>query len=91
MSIAEHTHPFFEISLAEWSFHKMLFENKISNLDFPVIAKNTYGISVVEYVNLFFKDKASDAKYLNELLKHCNDNGVKNHLIMCDEEGRLPI
>lgn len=80
---------FFEISLAEWSFHKMLFANKMANLDFPVISKNTYGISVVEYVNLFFKDKAEDTKYLNELLRRCNDNGVKNHLIMVDEEGPL--
>jgi len=80
---------FFEISLAEWSFHKALFANKMTNLDFPVIAKNTYGINVVEYVNQFFKDKAEDAKYLNELLRRCNDNGVKNHLIMVDDEGPL--
>ena len=31
--------PFLEISLAEWSFHKVLFSNKMSNLDFPVVAK----------------------------------------------------
>ena len=52
-------------------------------------AENTYGISVVEYVNQFFMDKAKDEKYLAELLKRCHDNGVKNHLIMCDGEGRL--
>ncbi len=80
---------FFEISLAEWSFHKALFANKITNLDFPVVAKQQYGISVVEYVNQFFKDKAKDTNYLNELLKRCNDNGVKNHLIMIDGEGGL--
>src|SRR5215203_1449821 len=80
---------FFEISLAEWSFHKALFANKITNLDFPVIAKQQYGISNVEYVNQFFKDKAKDTNYLNELLKRCKDNGVKNHLIMCDGEGNL--
>ena len=72
---------FFEISLAEWSFHKALFAKKMTNLDFPVIAKQQYGISVVEYVNQFFKDKAKDTTYLNELLKRCKDNGVKNHLI----------
>lgn len=83
------TNSFFEISLAEWSFHKTLFSNQMTNLDFPVIAKNTYGISVVEYVNQFFKDKAEDTKYLNELLRRCNDNDVKNHLIMCDDEGPL--
>jgi len=80
---------FFEISLAEWSLHKALFSKKISNLDFPVIAKQQFGISTVEYVNQFFKDKANDTTYLNELLKRCNDNGVKNHLIMCDGEGDL--
>jgi sugar phosphate isomerase/epimerase len=83
------TTPFFEISLAEWSLHKALFSKKMSNLDFPVIAKQQFGISTVEYVNQFFKDKANDTTYLNELLKRCNDNGVKNHLIMCDGEGDL--
>jgi sugar phosphate isomerase/epimerase len=81
--------PFFEISLAEWSFHKALFGNKMTNLDFPVMAKKQYGIGVVEYVNQFFKDKAEDQKYLSELLLRCHDNGVKNHLIMIDGEGDL--
>ncbi|UOG75142.1 sugar phosphate isomerase/epimerase [Hymenobacter tibetensis] len=81
--------PFFEISLAEWSLHKSLFANKISNLDFPVIAKKQFGISVVEYVNQFFKDKAKDQQYLSELRQRCLDNGVKNHLIMIDGEGDL--
>ncbi|MEP6713810.1 MAG: TIM barrel protein [Ferruginibacter sp.] len=80
---------FFEISLAEWSLHKALFAKQMTNLDFPVIAKNKFGISVVEYVNQFFKDKATDTAYMNELLKRCNDNGVKNHLIMIDDEGAL--
>ncbi|MCW3080552.1 sugar phosphate isomerase/epimerase family protein [Segetibacter sp.] len=80
---------FFEISLAEWSFHKALFANKMTNLDFPVIAKQQYGISVVEYVSQFFKDKAKDTSYLNELIKRAKDNGVKNHLIMIDGEGNL--
>ena len=81
--------PFFEISLAEWSLHKALFSKKITNLDFPGIAKKDYGISAVEYVNQFFKDKAQDQAYLNELLQRCRDNGVRNHLIMIDGEGDL--
>ena len=80
---------FFEISLAEWSLHKALFAKKIDNLDFPAIAKKQFDISVVEYVNQFFKDKANDTAYLNELLKRCKDNGVTNHLIMIDGEGDL--
>lgn len=81
--------PAFEISLAEWSLHRALFAKKITNLDFPGIAKKDFGISTVEYVNQFFKDKANDTAYLKELLQRCNDNGVKNHLIMCDGEGEL--
>lgn len=81
--------PFFEISLAEWSLHNALNKKHMTNLDFPVKAKQDFGISIVEYVNQFFKDKANDTAYLNELLKRCKDNGVRNHLIMCDGEGDL--
>jgi sugar phosphate isomerase/epimerase len=81
--------PFFDISLAEWSFHKALRAGKMSNLDFPMVAKKDFGINIVEYVNQFFKDKAQDAAYLKELMLRCNDNGVKNHLIMIDGEGYM--
>jgi sugar phosphate isomerase/epimerase len=80
---------FFKISLAEWSLNKALFANKFTNLDFPVKAKNDFGISAVEYVNQFFKDKAKDESYLAELKKRCDDNGVTSVLIMCDGEGNL--
>ncbi|MGV3657080.1 MAG: sugar phosphate isomerase/epimerase family protein [Chitinophagaceae bacterium] len=79
----------FQISLAQWSLHRALRAKKFDNLDFPAIAKNDYGISVVEYVNQFFKDKSEDSAYLNQLLQRCKDNGVKNHLIMIDGEGGL--
>lgn len=79
----------FEISIAEWSLHKSLFGKKISNLDFPVVAKEEFKISAVEYVNQFFKDKATDKNYLNELKKICDNEGVKSLLIMCDGEGKL--
>lgn len=80
---------FFDISLAEWSLHKALQAKKITNLDFPAIAKNEFGISIVEYVNQFFMDKANNTAYLNDLLTRCKDNGVSNHLIMIDGEGGL--
>lgn len=79
----------FEVSIAEWSLHKSLFGKKISNLDFPVVAKKEFKISAVEYVNQFFKDKANDKNYLNELKKICDNEGVKSLLIMCDGEGKL--
>ena len=87
---------FFEISLAEWSLHKAIFGGQMTNLDFPVKAKKDFGIGIVEYVNTCFKSATKDFKengkdsaYLKELLMRCNDNGVKNHLIMCDAEGEM--
>jgi sugar phosphate isomerase/epimerase len=80
---------FFKISLAEWSFHKALFAKEFENLDFPAKAKNEFGISGVEFVNQFFKDKAKDEKYLAELKKRCDDNGVTSVLIMIDGEGEM--
>jgi len=80
--------PLFEISLAEWSLHRTLRKGDLTNLDFPKKAKSL-GIHAVEYVNSFFKDKATDAKYLAELNKRCEGEGVKSLLIMCDGEGAL--
>lgn len=82
-------HPWFHISLAQWSLNKSFFANKITNLDFPAISKKQFDIDVVEWVNQFFMDKAEDAKYLNEVIARCKDNGVISHLIMIDNEGSL--
>ena len=81
--------PLFDLSLAEWSLHKTLFSKKMTNLDFPRVSKEKFGITAVEYVNQFFKDKATDQKYLAELKKRCDDLGVKSLLIMIDGEGHL--
>jgi sugar phosphate isomerase/epimerase len=79
----------FKISLAQWSLHKALFAKQLDNLDFAKTAKLDYGITAVEYVNQFFKDKAKDTGYLREMLKRSRDYGVENRLIMCDGEGAL--
>ncbi|MEL7497739.1 MAG: sugar phosphate isomerase/epimerase family protein [Planctomycetota bacterium] len=79
----------FKISLAEWSLHRTLRSGKISNLDFPKVTKEEFGIEGIEYVNQFFKDKAEDGKYLADLKKRCEDHGVESVLIMIDGEGAL--
>ena len=81
--------PLFDISLAQWSLHRALKGGKMTNLDFPKVTKNDFGIHAVEYVNQFFKDKAEDTKYLAELKKITADLGVANVLIMVDGEGHL--
>jgi sugar phosphate isomerase/epimerase len=79
----------FDISLAEWSLHRTLRAQQITNLDFPRVAKNDFGIQAVEYVNQFFMDKARDQAYLRELKTICAGAGVRSVLIMCDGEGNL--
>ena len=79
----------FEISLAEWSLHRSIRSNKIDHLDFYDITKNKFGLFAVEYVNIFFFDKARDKNYLNEMKMRADDLGIKSLLIMCDNEGSL--
>ncbi len=43
----------FSISLAEWSLHRTLREGTITNLDFPVVSRQSYGIDAIEYVPNF--------------------------------------
>ncbi|MFV0591495.1 MAG: TIM barrel protein [Draconibacterium sp.] len=78
----------YKLSLAEWSFHRALFANEMTNLDFPRVTREL-GLEGVEYVNQFFKDKAKDEKYLAELKKITKNEGVTNVLIMCDGEGMV--
>lgn len=80
---------FFSISLAQWSLHKALKANELDNLDFVATTKNEFGISAVEYVNQFFKDKAEDQAYLKEMNLRADDHGVKQLIIMVDGEGNL--
>lgn len=81
--------PWFEVSLAEWSLHRTLGAGTMTNLDFPRVAREVYGIGGIEYVNSFFKDKARDEAYLKDLKKRCGDYGVTSVLIMCDGEGAI--
>ena len=79
----------FNISLAEWSLHRMLNSGQLDHLDFCRVAKKDLGIDAVEYVNQFFFDRAEDISYLKEMKNRADDLGVRSLLIMCDNEGDL--
>jgi L-ribulose-5-phosphate 3-epimerase len=81
--------PPFRISLAQWSFHKALRAREFDHLDFARVAKRDFGLEAIEYVNTFFKDKATSASYLAEMNQRAADHGVYQHLIMIDGEGAL--
>lgn len=79
----------YKISLAQWSLHRALRGGKLDNLEFAQTARDAFDIEAVEYVNQFFKDKANDEAYLEQMKKRAADAGVKSLLIMCDGEGQL--
>jgi sugar phosphate isomerase/epimerase len=81
--------PLFKVSLAQWSLHRELEARTLDHLEFAKLARTVYNLDAVEYVNSFFKDKATDARYLAEMNRRAADHHVYQHLIMCDGEGRL--
>jgi len=81
--------PLFGISLAEWSLHRTLGAGELDHLDFIGVAKNDFGLDAVEYVNSFFFERARDTQYLTEMNARADGEGVRNLLIMCDNEGRI--
>lgn len=79
----------FQISLAQWSNHRLLRTGEINNLTWPAFVQKSYQIDALEYVNSFFKAKAEDAAYLADLNKRVSDLGMTNVLIMIDGEGKI--
>lgn len=83
----------YKVSLAEWSLHRTIFGRpgggeKLDHLDFAKTAKSL-GMDAIEYSNQMFFDKASDAKYIAEMKKRQDGEGVAGLLIMVDREGNL--
>lgn len=79
----------YRISLAQWSLHRTIRDGTLDPLNFPVYAREKFGIDGVEYVNGLFTDRRTDSDYLTELKNRCSGAGVTSVLIMCDGEGRL--
>ncbi|MCW4468557.1 TIM barrel protein [Flavobacterium sp. MFBS3-15] len=91
-TLLPHTHPFFKLSLAQWSLHKAILETKtLAALDFAKKAREL-GFEAVEYVNDLYRPELQSMGFDNlvkQLKQRSNDNGVKNVLIMIDGEGEL--
>ena len=77
-----------EISLAQWSLHRKLFAGDMDHLDFARMSQG-FGCVGLEYVNAFFKDKATNVSYLKEMNSRAEDHQQKNILIMIDGEGGM--
>jgi sugar phosphate isomerase/epimerase len=81
--------PLYQISLAQWSLHRHLFDGNLDNLDFARTAREAFDIGAVEYVNQFFMDQATNQGYLKKMKRRADNAGVDSLLIMCDGEGAL--
>ncbi|MEA3460609.1 MAG: TIM barrel protein [Bacteroidota bacterium] len=78
-----------QISLAQWSLHRSFWDGSLDPIDFASIAMETYQIDAVEYVNGLYPDKGSDEKFWNQMKARSADAGVKNLVMMVDDEGDL--
>ncbi len=78
-----------KLSLAQWSLHRALEKGEVRAADFPAIARNSYGISAVEYVNQFYIQEAANEDFWIRLKTTADNEGVKSLLIMVDNEGFL--
>lgn len=77
----------FKTSLAEWSLHKAIRSRLITNLDFPRIAREQFGIEGLEFVNQLWE--APTSEYIRRLKQNMASTGTKAVLIMCDGEGYM--
>ena len=80
-----------KLSLAEWSFHTSIQNGKMTNMDFPGIARTHFDIGAIEYVSVLFGSKTAveDTVYLQKLKNECEKYHVISNLIMVDGEGNL--
>jgi L-ribulose-5-phosphate 3-epimerase len=77
----------FRISLAEWSIHRAINARMVTNLQFPRIAREQFGIEGLEFVNALWEAPTQD--YLRQLKQQMTKYGTKGVLIMCDGEGMM--
>lgn len=78
-----------KISLAQWSLHRSFNDGILDPVDFASIAMNTYKIDALEYVNGLYPGKGTDETFWNQMKTRSADAGVKNLVMMVDDEGDL--
>lgn len=90
--------PFFKLSLAQWSIHKMIKENGVDPYTFAEKAKK-WGFSGLEYVNQLYPADLDDNEYSEKAMAdfieksnaEAEKHGMQNVLIMIDGQGNLAV
>lgn len=88
--------PFFKLSLAQWSIHRMIFQEGADPYTFAEKAKG-WGFEGLEYVSQLYRSTLEPAGYspeaMQEFVDKCNSeaqkHGMTNLLIMIDGQGDL--
>lgn len=89
---------FFDLSLAQWSMHKMIFEQNVDPYTFAEKAKN-WGFTGLEYVSALYYKELEKENFSEEAMatfvRKCNEeskkHGMQNVLIMIDGQGDLAV
>lgn len=90
--------PFFELSLAQWSIHRMIREGDTDPYNFAKMAKD-WGFSGLEYVSQLYNPELEEADYSEEAMaafvaksnEEAEKYGMENVLIMIDGQGNLAV
>ena len=94
--VQEAAAPFFKLSLAQWSIHKMIWDDEMSPYEFAAKAKE-WGFEGLEYVSGLYYDELKKDNFSEEAMNHfveksnaeAKKHGMKNLLIMIDGQGDL--
>ncbi|MGB5315093.1 MAG: sugar phosphate isomerase/epimerase family protein [Robiginitalea sp.] len=96
--------PFFKLSLAQWSIHKMIREEGLDPFEFAAKAKS-WGFSGLEYVSQLYKEELDDdaankiqmfteaemQTFVERSNEEARKHGMQNLLIMIDDQGDLAL
>ncbi len=66
-----------------------MLSGPLDPLDFPLVARQRFDINAVEYSNTFYFGVVNDQNKLAELKRRSDGEGVRNLLLLCDQEGAL--
>lgn len=94
----EEAEPFFKLSLAQWSIHKMIRNDSVDPYTFAEKAKN-WGFSGLEYVSQLYPADLENDEYSPEAMAtfveksnaEAKKYGLRNVLIMVDRQGYLAV
>lgn len=90
--------PFFKLSLAQWSIHRMIREEGVNPYSFAEKAKS-WGFTGLEYVSQLYPADLADNEYSDEAMAdfvkksnaEAKKHGMQNVLIMVDRQGNLAV